>query len=234
VLGDFRAWLYEAAARGDVPAPPAAPEPPDLHTLLGQMAALRHDVNLQTKAARAQQEQNAETLRELGRALDAATAVEPTRADSDENLRPIIKVMLDIADALNLARREFTRGRASLDDSLRALSAPPPRSWLGRILGRPAPPPDTRRLVAMIDSLVTGYTMSVQRVERALPQLGLERIDCVGRGFDPETMEAVEVVADSGRPAGEVVEELRPGYRWRGKLFRFAQVSVSQPRGVKN
>src|SRR5688572_24969382 len=67
VLADFRAWLQQAATAG--PAPPA-PEGPDLHALLGQFVALRHEVNLQTRATRAQQEQNAEALRQLGQALD--------------------------------------------------------------------------------------------------------------------------------------------------------------------
>ena len=40
---------------GAAPPPPPA-EPVDLHTLLGQFLAVRHEVNLQTKAVRAQQE----------------------------------------------------------------------------------------------------------------------------------------------------------------------------------
>jgi molecular chaperone GrpE len=81
----------------------------------------------------------------------------------------------------------------------------------------------------MLDSLVTGYTMSLQRVERALEQLGLTRMESTG-AFDPERMEAVEVVTDTTRPPGHIVEVVRPGYLYRGRVFRFAQVSVT--RGV--
>src|SRR5437870_528198 len=69
VLADFRAWLQHAAA---VP-PPAEPldvEPLDLHTLLAQFVALRHEVNLQTRSARVQQEQNASALEQLTQALE--------------------------------------------------------------------------------------------------------------------------------------------------------------------
>src|SRR6516162_3396144 len=75
ILADFRRWLTALAE-----APPESrradattltAEPPDLHTLLAQFTALRHEVNLQTKASRAQQEQNAETLQQLTSALDA-------------------------------------------------------------------------------------------------------------------------------------------------------------------
>ena len=63
VLADFRRWLEDRPA-GEA-APPARPEPPDLHTLLGQMIAVRQEVNLQTKAVRAQQELNTESLQLL-------------------------------------------------------------------------------------------------------------------------------------------------------------------------
>jgi len=62
VLADFRSWLERAPAPA---VPPAVPQPLDLHTLLSQFVALRHEVNLQTKASRAQQEQNAEAIRHM-------------------------------------------------------------------------------------------------------------------------------------------------------------------------
>ena len=80
----------------------------------------------------------------------------------------------------------------------------------------------------MIASLVTGYTMSLQRVERALRQHGLEAIPSAGERFDPERMEVLEAVTDSGRPAGEVVEEIRRGFTWNGRVFRYAQVRVAK------
>ena len=70
--------------------------------------------------------------------------------------------------------------------------------------------------------------MSVQRLERALQQHGLEPIPCVGAAFDPERMEALEIVSSSGRPSGEVIDEVRRGYAWRGRVFRHAQVRVAK------
>src|SRR5262249_42813353 len=79
-----------------------------------------------------------------------------------------------------------------------------------------------------LGSLVTGYRMGLQRVERALEQQGLEPILVTGTPFDPERMEVLEAVADTGRPPGEVIEEVRRGYLWRGRVFRFAQVRVAR------
>src|SRR5713226_9158059 len=70
VLGDFRLWLQQLAAAAPMARPSAAEaEPIDVHTLLSQFVGLRHEVNLQTRAVRAQQELNAETLRQLGEAV---------------------------------------------------------------------------------------------------------------------------------------------------------------------
>ena len=81
----------------------------------------------------------------------------------------------------------------------------------------------------MLASVLTGYTMSLQRLERALAQQGLEPMQCLGQPFDPETMEVVEVVTQPGRFGIEVIDEVRRGYLRRGRVFRFAQVRVAKP-----
>jgi molecular chaperone GrpE len=70
--------------------------------------------------------------------------------------------------------------------------------------------------------------MSLQRIERALGQHGLEAIPATGQRFDPERMEVVEAVTDSGRPAGVVIDEVRRGYVYNGRVFRYAQVRVAK------
>jgi molecular chaperone GrpE len=77
-------------------------------------------------------------------------------------------------------------------------------------------------------AIVTGYTMSLQRIERALRQHGLEAIPTVGAVYNPDWMEAVEAVPGTGRPTNEVVAEVRRGYLWNGRLFRVAQVRVAR------
>jgi molecular chaperone GrpE len=172
-----------------------------------------------------------------------------------------LKTLVDLADALGLARREVVRGREALLASLEPLSAlpdtlektprppapEPPLSlwqrWFGarpksvepaaRAEAEPPPAPEwqvaAERAERLLDSLVTGYMMSLQRVERALQEHGLESVPCVGQPFDPERMEVVEVIVDSDQPAGHVVEEVRRGYLWRGRVFRYAQVAVAKP-----
>jgi molecular chaperone GrpE len=279
VLADFRAWLREAAAPGRAapPEPETAPRI-DLHTLLAQFTALRHEIHLQTRATRTQQEQSAEALRQLS---DALALVQQTQLSArlgeeqarEEALRPLLKSLIDVYDALALAEREVRRVQDAVLPVLEQLAAAPESSpEPPASVPAPAAPSfwtrlfesDTQRTVArhqeiiaalrkalaeerqrqqaagpegrqaaerarqMLTSVLTGYTMSVQRVERALRQQGLEPIPAVGQPFDPEQMEVLEAVTDSGRPSGEVLEEVRRGYLWRGRVFRYAQVRVAK------
>src|SRR5947209_16896580 len=81
VLAEFRGWLT-ALGQTAAPPPPPTEEPPDLYTLLAQFTALRHEVNLQTRATRAQQEHNAETLRQLADALDSLREAQAALEDA--------------------------------------------------------------------------------------------------------------------------------------------------------
>ena len=57
----------------------------------------------------------------------------------------------------------------------------------------------------------------------ALKGEGVEKIETVGKVFDPSLMEAVEIIDGN---ANIVIEERRPGYLLYGKLLRPAEVAV--------
>ena len=58
----------------------------------------------------------------------------------------------------------------------------------------------------------------------ALAKVGLERLDPQGEAFDPGEHEAV--MHEPGDGAPEVLEVLRAGYRWKGRVLRPAMVKV--------
>src|SRR5262249_7676582 len=99
---------------------------------LGQFIALRHDVNLQTRAVRSQQELNSETLRQFGQALEAVQKSQQQEAErveslQDEELRPLLKTVVDVADALGLAQRELEKAQSGVGatfEKIVALLAP--------------------------------------------------------------------------------------------------------------
>ena len=71
-----------------------------------------------------------------------------------------------------------------------------------------------------------GIAMIQRNLWSAMESAGVERIDCVGKPFDPTLHEAVEKV--QGKSVGEdtVVEEVRPGFMFRGQLLRPSMVKV--------
>ncbi len=72
----------------------------------------------------------------------------------------------------------------------------------------------------------------IAAIDRKLRQLleseGVTAIDAAaGRPFDPREHEAIANVPDTGRAAGEIVEEVRRGYRLRDRVIRPALVAVA-------
>jgi molecular chaperone GrpE len=61
-----------------------------------------------------------------------------------------------------------------------------------------------------------------------LEKQGLERIDPEGQPFDPEHHDAVahEPAGEGAPEVPQVVEVLRAGYRWKGRVLRPAMVKV--------
>jgi molecular chaperone GrpE len=72
----------------------------------------------------------------------------------------------------------------------------------------------------------------IAAIDRKLRQLleseGVTAIDAAaGKPFDPREHEAIANVPDTGRGAGEIVEEVRRGYRLRDRVIRPALVAVA-------
>ncbi len=69
--------------------------------------------------------------------------------------------------------------------------------------------------------------MIVNDLKKTLEQYGLQRMETVGKPFDPATMEAVDTVQSEDK-AGVVVREQRAGYRLNDLVLRHAEVVVNQ------
>lgn len=70
-----------------------------------------------------------------------------------------------------------------------------------------------------------GLALANKELLSVLSEQGVEKIDVMGRQFDPTEMDCVEVV---GGKDNEVVEEVQPGYLFRGKVLRVARVKVGK------
>ena len=75
---------------------------------------------------------------------------------------------------------------------------------------------------------VTGVMHIARQVEQLLTEYGITLIEAQGKAFDPSQHEAVEEVADSHAPSGQVVEVIMPGYRLGEDVIRPARVKIAQ------
>jgi len=75
-------------------------------------------------------------------------------------------------------------------------------------------------------TLLDGIKMVYKGLSSVLEKEGLQRIEAVGKPFDPDLHEAVETVA--GDPGGEatVVEEIRKGFLFKNQVIRPSMVKV--------
>jgi molecular chaperone GrpE len=251
LLAGFRAWLQ--AARAEAEALDREPPPPQsefegdevgFYRLIEEFTALRHELKLQTKSSRGLQEQAEALLPALRQAIEQFRAVAPQEAQSAWSAgRPLAEALADLDEALDRGRAELEKARHRLvEEPARALEAALgelfarqgwPRRWFSRPYHERAVAlvrhQDSGARQALLDALLEGYSLIQSRLRRALKAEQIDRIACVGRPVDPERMTVVEVVDAPGRPPGEVVEEVRRGYAWQGRVLRYAEVRAARP-----
>jgi len=81
-------------------------------------------------------------------------------------------------------------------------------------------------------SLQTGVNMIYQQLKNALSEAGLEELDAASKTFDPNFHEAVSQQETNDLPEGQVVQQLRKGYKFRDRLLRPASVVVAKKPGA--
>jgi len=80
-------------------------------------------------------------------------------------------------------------------------------------------------------SLQAGIAMIHQQLKSVLAESGLEEVDAAGKPFDPNLHEAVSQKETTEAPDGQVIQQLRKGYRLRERLLRPATVVVAKKPG---
>lgn len=92
---------------------------------------------------------------------------------------------------------------------------------------------DLERALAADPGDVNGsFHQGVQMIHRQMVEMlrrrGVEPIDAIGQDFDPNIHEAVAYEPAEGRREGEIIGELRRGYRIGDRLVRPSMVRVAQ------
>ncbi|HWW02869.1 MAG TPA: nucleotide exchange factor GrpE [Candidatus Acidoferrum sp.] len=79
-----------------------------------------------------------------------------------------------------------------------------------------------------VQSLQTGIGMVHQQLKGLLTDAGLETVDATGKPFDPNLHEAVAQKETTEAPEGQVIQQMRKGYKLRDRLLRPATVVVAK------
>ncbi len=79
------------------------------------------------------------------------------------------------------------------------------------------------------ENWLRGIEGTLQKLDKVLEEMGVKKIEAVGKRFDPHFHEAVrEVPAEDGVDDGMVVEDLQTGFELNGKVIRPSQVVISK------
>jgi molecular chaperone GrpE len=78
------------------------------------------------------------------------------------------------------------------------------------------------------DRMLKGVEMVFGELQDLLSGEGLVAIEAEGKPFDPERHEAVVAVEEEGVEAGTVVDVIRKGYEFNGRVLRPAMVKVAR------
>jgi molecular chaperone GrpE len=79
-----------------------------------------------------------------------------------------------------------------------------------------------------LKSLQDGVAMIHSQLKNALAEAGLEEVDATGKPFDPNWHEAVSQQESTEVAEGNVLQQLRKGYKLRDRLLRPATVIVAR------
>jgi len=82
-----------------------------------------------------------------------------------------------------------------------------------------------------VDSLKMGVNMISKQLRDLLTDFGLSEVEALGQSFDHNLHEAVSQKATNDAPEGQVVEQLRKGYKLKDRLVRAASVVVAKAPG---
>jgi len=80
---------------------------------------------------------------------------------------------------------------------------------------------------AEYESYRKGFELIYKQLLDNLARLGVERVDPVGKPFDPHLHQAVDRAETDEHPDGTILEVFQPGYVYHGRVLRAAMVRVA-------
>jgi molecular chaperone GrpE len=203
--------------------------------------ALRHELKLQVRSGRELQQSWVDSVKLLEQRLATLQPLQVS-GGSAESERELAEALAEVEESLQravetIARQDQAAATESelLKDFDAAVAAAP---WLARqfaggllrdLRARIMQSGDQQRSSqAQAQTIRQGLELLLARVHRLMRQCQMERVDVLQQPFNADWMHAVDVIEAGTVPASHVAEQLRPAYRWRGKILRCAQVRIAR------
>ena len=164
----------------------------------------------------------------------AAMEAEVEEAFSDENLegKPDKKdlAIADLTDRLKRSMAEFDNFRKRSEKEKATMFDMGARSVAEKLL--PIVDNFERAMLATPadgegKAFADGISMIYNQMTKALEDLGVKPIDCVGKDFDPNLHNAVMHIEDESLGENVVAEELLKGYMYKDGVLRHSMVKVA-------
>lgn len=208
---DFKQWLNELT---EIPEISPLPDEPDLYSFYEELCVLRNELRVGGR-------RNQEVLTRFG-----------------ESLSDFQKVMTDLKNQLYQTE---TQKKESGLLSRKPLFIPliDVLIRMGRLRERLLSPP--RKALFKNDAkwrsawsgFKDGFNITYSYLDNLLIREGITRIETVGMIFDPISMTAVAVEHTEKYPVNQVIEEIAPGFSYKGEIIKFAEVKIAKIREEK-
>ena len=78
-----------------------------------------------------------------------------------------------------------------------------------------------------------GIEMLENEILSSLKTLGVEKIETVGKQFDPNIHHCLMVMEDKNKPDNVVLDEYQAGYKYKDKIIKYSQVIVNKLKEEK-
>ena len=82
------------------------------------------------------------------------------------------------------------------------------------------------------EKVLEGVNMIEQKIYSALDTLKVEKIETIGKKFDPNLHDVIAVMHDDKQDEDIILDEYQAGYTYNGKVIRYSKVIVNK-REVK-
>lgn len=137
-----------------------------------------------------------------------------------ENLRK--RTQIDMEKAVRYANGSFAKDLLSVADCMeQAMACAHTELDKEKSAGKEIDP--------VVENLLKGVEMTHQNLMSALKKQQIEKIESLGKVFDPNLHKVIQEVEDAEKEAGTIVQELQPGYTIGGdRVLRDAMVVVSR------